>query len=116
MKRRTAGLWIGMALVALALTAACQPEPERLPPVGEELVALQRAQCEADGDIWGRAGAEGAFICFRRTRDAGQRCTRADDCSGACLARSGTCSPLDPLIGCEEVLTSSGTRATLCVD
>jgi hypothetical protein len=82
--------------------------------VGEELVALQKAQCEADGDIWGQAGAEGSFLCFRRTRDGGKRCTSANDCSGVCLARSQSCSPLDPLIGCQEVLTSSGTRAMLC--
>jgi hypothetical protein len=115
-KRRAAGLWIGMALAAAALTAACQPEPEALPPVGADLVALQQARCEADGNIWGRGGVEGTFLCYRRTRDAGQRCTRADDCSGACLARSGTCSPLDPMVGCQEVLTSSGARATLCLD
>lgn len=116
MKRRTAALWIGAALAAVGLLAACQPEPEGLPPVGAELMTLQQAQCEADGDIWGRAGAEGAFLCFRRTRDAGQRCSNATECSGACLARSGTCSPLDPMIGCQEVLTSTGARATLCVD
>lgn len=116
MTRRTAALWSGAALVAVGLLAACQPEPEGLPPVGAELVALQQARCEAEGNIWGRAGAEGAFVCFRRTRDAGARCTRATDCSGACLARSGTCSPLDPLIGCQEVLTDTGARAMLCVD
>ncbi len=115
MTRLTVGVWGLLALAALALSG-CQPEEDRLPPVGEELVALQQARCEADGGIWSRAGAEGAFACFRRTPDAGKRCTSAGDCSGACLARSGTCAPLDPLIGCEEVLTASGARAMLCLD
>jgi hypothetical protein len=112
--RRT-GLLALLALAAALLVAACQPESD-LPPVGEELVALQKARCEADGNIWGPAGSTGAFVCFRRTRDGGNRCTSANDCSGVCLARSQTCSPFDPLIGCQEVLTASGTRAMLCVD
>ena len=107
---------IAAALGAVAVLAACQPDDGDLPPVGEELMAIQKARCEADGDIWGRAGAEGAFVCFRRTPDGGERCTRAGDCEGACLARSQTCSPLSPLIGCQEVLTATGQRAMLCVD
>ena len=103
-------------LAAAAFLAACQPEEGRLPPVGEDLVALEKARCEAAGDIWGRAGAEGAFVCFRRMPDAGDRCMRASDCEGACLARSQTCAPLSPLIGCQEVLTSSGQRTTLCLN
>jgi hypothetical protein len=109
-------LFAGLALGAALLLAGCQPDTADLPPVGEELMALQKARCEADGNIWGRAGSEGAFICFRRTRDGGERCSAAGDCSGVCLARSQTCSPFDPLIGCQEVLTASGARAMLCVD
>jgi len=107
---------IAVVLGAFALLAACQPDDGGLPPVGEELVAIQKARCEADGNIWGRAGAEGSFICLRRMPDAGKRCTSAGDCRGACLARSQTCSPFDPLIGCQEILTASGRRAMLCVD
>jgi hypothetical protein len=105
-----------MLLAAGLLTAGCQPDDGGLPPVGEELMALQKARCEAAGDIWGRAGAEGSFVCFRRTPDGGERCSNANDCSGACLARSRTCSPLDPIVGCQEILTASGARAMLCVD
>jgi hypothetical protein len=110
------GAIIAVLLGAAALLAGCQPDEGDLPPVGEEFVALQQARCEADGNIWGRAGAEGAFVCFRRMPDGGERCERAGDCRGACLARSQTCAPLDPLTGCQEVLTASGQRATLCVD
>jgi hypothetical protein len=113
--RRT-GVIVALALLAAGVTAACQPDDGGLPPVGEELVAIEKARCEADGDIWGRVGPEGAFTCIRRTPDAGKRCTSANDCSGACLARSQSCAPLDPLIGCQEILTASGARAMLCVD
>jgi hypothetical protein len=104
-----------MALAITLLVAACQPQSD-LPPVGEELVAIQKAQCEADGNLWGQAGSADAFLCFRRTTDGGKRCTSASDCSGVCLARSQTCSPFDPLVGCQEILTASGTRAMMCVD
>jgi hypothetical protein len=110
------GVLGGLAIVALALLAACQPDSERLPPVGADLVALQKARCEGAGDLWARVGGEGAFACIRRTRDAGQSCTRATECSGTCLARSNTCAPFDPMVGCNEVLTASGTRATLCLN
>ena len=113
--RRTGFLAV-LLLGAALLTAACQPDDGDLPPVGEDLMAIQKARCEADGDIWGPAGAKGSFICFRRTPDGGNRCSSADDCRGVCLARSGTCSPFDPLLGCQEILTASGTRAMLCVD
>jgi len=104
---------------ALALLVACQPgDGSDLPPVGEELVAVQKARCEARGGIWGRAGSEGAagFVCFARTRDANQSCERGSDCAGLCLARSRTCAPFDPFLGCHEILTESGARATVCTD
>lgn len=115
---RGARRWLVVAMVLSAgiALAACQPEDGGLPPVGEELVALEKARCEARGDIWGRAGAQGAFVCVRRTPDAGKSCSRATDCSGACLARSRTCAPLDPLVGCQEILTASGARAMQCLD
>ena len=115
MTGRQTGFFGALALGAALLVAGCQPDSD-LPPVGEDLVAIQKAQCEADGDIWGKAGPEGAFVCFRRTPDGGKRCSAAGDCTGVCLARSQTCSPLNPIIGCQEVLTASGTRAMLCVD
>ncbi|KMW58048.1 hypothetical protein AIOL_003018 [Candidatus Rhodobacter oscarellae] len=58
----------------------------------------------------------GAFVCVTRTRDANRRCVSAGECDGACLARSGTCAPVKPLVGCHEILTNRGARATVCVE
>lgn len=116
MTARRTWVWGGLALAALAALTACQPDGAALPPVGADLVALQKARCEARGDVWARAGGEGAFACLRRTPDAGRRCTRATECSGTCLARSSTCAPFDPMVGCTEVLTASGTRAMQCLN
>jgi hypothetical protein len=33
-----------------------------------------------------------------------------------CLARSGTCAPIMPLFGCNEVLDKQGRRVTLCIE
>lgn len=106
------------AIAALAfLATACMPQPGGdLPPVGAELVAQEKARCERGGGIWGRGGAGGGFVCFQRTRDANQSCTRESDCQSFCLARSRTCAPLVPFLGCHDVLTDNGTRAMVCVD
>jgi len=107
----------GAGVLALVLLSACQPgETGDLPPVGEELVAVEKARCEARDGIWGRASDAGGFVCLERTRDANTSCTRGTDCQGLCLARSRTCAPVDPFLGCHEVLTDSGARATICTD
>lgn len=103
---------VGVAL----LVSACQQEEEtRLPPVGLDRVAAEKAACEADGGSF-RSGGKGVMVCFRTPRDAGKQCSKAGDCEGDCLARSGTCSPLMPLYGCQEVLTANGARMTQCID
>ncbi|MGP3697514.1 hypothetical protein [Rhodobacter sp. NSM] len=56
------------------------------------------------------------FTCVRTPRDAGKRCTRESDCSSRCLARSQTCAPFDPLLGCNDILDDQGRRITLCLD
>ena len=56
------------------------------------------------------------MICIQPTRDGGKRCTRESQCDGVCLARSGTCAPVKPLLGCNEVLQDNGVRATLCIE
>ena len=60
--------------------------------------------------------ATGVFACVHPTRDAGRRCDAASDCEGLCLARSGTCAPLAPLYGCQDVYTLPGRRETLCTE
>ncbi|MEZ5685289.1 MAG: hypothetical protein R3D78_05055 [Paracoccaceae bacterium] len=106
---------IVMVLVVLALLTGCKPEGSvPLEPVGEARVAAAQAACEKGGGIWS-VGAFGG-ICTRLTRDSGTSCRKAGDCEGLCLARSMTCAPVHPLLGCNDILTETGARATLCVD
>lgn len=88
---------------------------EPLPPPDPPMLAQQRAACLREGGQLSPRGA-GIYACVMRTSDAGQRCDAAADCQGACLARSGTCSPLTPLFGCQEVFTLAGRRETVCID
>jgi hypothetical protein len=112
--RRFGTLAGGLALV-LALAACRQgaPEPE---PVGPARVEIQRSLCEKGGGIYRSLGSSGALFCQRVPKDAGRSCQRASDCESACLARSNTCAPFKPLVGCNEVLTASGLRVTECVE
>lgn len=105
-----------------ARVVAAEPEPsepEPAPEVPPEVVAPLSPAAIACGRQGGRfvSVAKGAGnACVRTTRDAGKACRRETDCEGRCLARSGTCSPIDPLFGCNEILQANGTRVTLCLD
>ncbi|WP_083952102.1 MULTISPECIES: hypothetical protein [Rhodobacter] len=107
-----------IALLGLAvLLAACKPgadDPPPLPPVGAAAVARDKGLCEAGGGQWASLG--GAQYCVTRTKDAGRSCRASTDCEGACLARSMTCAPAKPLLGCNEVLSSTGLRGTECIE
>lgn len=76
---------------------------------------LQHA-CTQSGGRFGPRGKSGALACFITPRDAGKSCTRKTDCTGQCLARSNTCSPVIPLLGCHEILTENGARVTECLE
>jgi hypothetical protein len=58
----------------------------------------------------------GARTCVTPTSDGGKQCRGKGDCSGQCLARSNSCAPVSPLLGCNEILQSDGRRVTLCLD
>lgn len=58
----------------------------------------------------------GARTCVTPTSDGGKQCRGKGDCSGQCLARSNSCAPVAPLLGCNEILQSDGRRVTLCLD
>lgn len=73
-------------------------------------------KCERQGGNWGKAGASSARACIKRTRDSGKQCRKQSDCDSVCLARSGTCAPVKPLFGCNEILQNDGRRVTLCVE
>jgi hypothetical protein len=72
--------------------------------------------CEKKGGKWFKVGKGDKRACVHQTKDAGKRCERESQCDGVCLARSGTCSPLKPLFGCNEILQDNGARVTLCLD
>lgn len=97
-------------VAAPALPVAVEPPPPEPPAL-----ANQRRDCQRSGGQLTRR-LPGVYACVRPTSDAGRSCTAAADCTGLCLARSGTCAPLAPLFGCHEVFTSPGRRETLCTD
>ncbi|MEZ5912412.1 MAG: hypothetical protein R3D84_09480 [Paracoccaceae bacterium] len=103
-------------LVVFVALLGCQPGAKKaeLPPVGEDLVAAMRTACEADGGSF-QPTSNGTMACVRFTRDGGKQCDRASQCQGDCLARSGTCAPITPLFGCQEIFQDDGTRITECV-
>lgn len=110
-----------LALVAaLALLSACQEDGPRASTSEEaarpDLLEEERIACLRDGGRFGPAAGKGAFVCYRDLPDAYQTCSSADDCSGLCLARSRTCSPVEPFYGCHEVLLKGGQPATQCIN
>ncbi|MFC2969856.1 hypothetical protein [Acidimangrovimonas pyrenivorans] len=104
-------------LTVLALSACLPDGPPKLAPVGQASVDAAKARCEATSGSFGPApGGKGGMICFHKTRDAGKICTAGSQCEGQCLARSGTCAPVTPLMGCQEILLGGGVRMTQCIN
>ena len=92
----------------LAPVAASTPPEAPLPP---EALACQKSR-----GSWLPAGRGGAMVCTHFTADAGKSCRKASDCEGYCLARSNTCAPITPMLGCTEILQADGAKVTLCID
>lgn len=110
--------WL-MTIVMVVLLVACQedkPADFGLEGYDPDAETKQRAACDKRGGRFGSGGISGALVCFETPKDAGQSCKKSTDCSGSCLARSKTCSPLKPLFGCNEVITATGAVATLCLE
>lgn len=89
-------------------------EPVPAQPVAVKPEGQQR--CEARGGVYANVSGEGARACVQPTRDGGKSCRRESDCEGQCLARSQSCSPIEPLLGCNDVLQQNGATVTLCVN
>lgn len=91
-------------------------------PVPAEVVAppapksAAQLACEKKGGNWVNAGSSSLKACVKITRDSGKQCTNATQCESTCLARSGTCAPMKPLLGCNEILQDNGARVTLCIE
>lgn len=90
-----------------AQTVEAPPPP---PPSAAELA------CTKSGGQWAGAGGKSLFSCVHLTKDSGKQCSKATQCEGLCLARSGTCAPVVPLFGCNEIFQDNGARVTLCID
>ncbi|MFV0491006.1 MAG: hypothetical protein ACK5M4_04250 [Pseudorhodobacter sp.] len=85
-------------------------------PAPPAVKSASQIVCEKAGGQMVRAGGSPLSTCQKPMRDAGKACSRRADCKGECLARSGTCAPVAPLFGCNEVLQQDGRRVTLCID
>jgi hypothetical protein len=112
-----------MSAEALAAeTPAPPPETGALleemaaPPPPPLLKSPSQIACEKKGGRFARAGNSTTFVCVRKTRDGGKACRRETDCEGLCLARSRSCAPITPVLGCQDILTRDGLRVTQCVE
>ncbi len=105
-----------LALLLVAALAACKPGggAADLQGGGPEAVAAARASCEGRGGQWARQGK--MEYCITRTTDAGKSCRAGSECAGECLARSRTCAPAKPLLGCNAVLNDAGIEGNQCVE
>ncbi|MDP3342732.1 hypothetical protein [Frigidibacter sp.] len=101
---------------AAAEPAADIAAPEAAPVIPPALSAAAAACAKIGGRYAPRGTGSSSYACFTTPRDAGKSCNKAGDCSTACLARSLSCAPLQPLFGCHEVLTDRGQRVTQCLD
>ena len=99
---------------AKAEPAAPPPLAEPVPPPAPKTPA--QIACEKRKGVWSKAGANGANYCQTLTRDGGKSCTRSTQCEGYCLAKSNTCAPATPLLGCHDILTEDGKFLTQCIN
>ena len=90
-------------------------ETPATPPPPEPVKSPSQIACEKKGGRFAKAGNSTPVVCVRETRDGGKSCRRETDCEGLCLARSRSCSPITPVLGCQESLTRDGLRVTECV-
>lgn len=99
------------------------PQPDLGEPATDPAVATKpvpaksekQLACEKKKGRWVNTGGK-THTCVFNTKDANKTCTRESQCEGVCLARSGTCSPIKPLLGCNEILQDDGARVTLCIE
>ena len=104
-----------LCLLLGACVLALPGAPPKLPPVGAASVAQDRVSCQRSGGAF--TGTQGkAMLCFHTPPDAGRQCDRASQCTAGCLAKSHTCAPVTPLIGCQDVLDDEGRTVTQCVN
>lgn len=103
-----------------AAPATAEPQPAQPPALAAEIAPPPKSElqlaCERKGGNWSPAGKGSLRACVYPTRDSGKKCSRESQCESHCLARSGTCAPFKPLLGCNEILQDNGARVTLCIE
>lgn len=103
-------------------TPTAQTPAAQDPPPASDATASPRpeppgaAACRARGGRFQPVGGGAAFVCVLPAPDAGRPCASGRDCAGLCLARSRSCAPFIPLMGCHDILTDSGVTARQCVE
>lgn len=106
-------------LCCVVLLASCQedgPDASNETSAVPDLLSIASADCERQGGRWALTPGKATYVCYRELSDAGKVCSAESDCQGMCLARSRTCSPIEPFFGCHEVLSDSGFQQTLCIE
>ncbi len=107
---------LSAAIVVAVTMSACQTESKgKLEPVGQARVDVLHAACIKGGGEYVQVD-NGNYLCLEQTSDNGKSCSVASDCESACLARSQSCAPVSPLLGCNEILTGSGLRVMQCIE
>lgn len=101
---------------APAETPPPPPAAEVAPPAPAVPQSPEARTCTRRGGTWTVLPGSGLGLCQTPTRDGLRACRRATDCQGDCLARSGTCAPATPLLGCNEVLDDFGRRVRQCLE
>jgi hypothetical protein len=99
-----------------AVTEVAAEAPAPALAVPEPAKSREQIRCEKAKGRWQAIAGGAGHLCVRNTRDGGKACLREGQCDGQCLARSKTCAPIDPLLGCNDVLQEDGRRVTLCLD
>ena len=103
-------------LVALVACDEDSPETTETQSIFPDIQKTEREACERRGGRWGTAANRVSFVCYRTLSDANQSCRTERDCQGFCLARSRTCSPVEPFYGCHQVISQSGLLQTVCIE
>ena len=106
------------AALLFGVLSACDDEASDAPQsdsIFPDTIGAGQRECEKKGGRWSAVGNSTLFTCYRNLPDANKSCRTESDCEGYCLARSRTCSPIEPLLGCHEVISSRGLPQTVCV-
>jgi hypothetical protein len=101
-----------LAAAVIETTSLDVPAAQPAPAPDEAAPAVP----EATEEVAPTLPASPEEACVTLTRDGGKACTRQSQCEGYCLARSGTCAPITPMFGCNDILQDDGREVTLCLD